>query len=345
MSADGGEFPFVYQPGQFINVQLTIDGKRINRSYTLASSPTRGDACELSIKREPMGLASRFIHDNLKVGDVLKVSGPSGKFIFTGENASGVVLIAGGVGITPVMSILRYLTDRAWIGDIHFLIVAKTEQDLIFRDEIRWLQSRHPNLHVCTTLTRPDSSGMWTGDRGRATGELFTRFVPNLTQLPVYLCGPNEMMDATTELLVGLGVPSHTIFTEAFAGRKSASADGANSDADTAPAAASAVATSPVTPSSMPMQHPTAGTTTIRFSRSSSSTQVDADTTILEAAESVSVEIPYECRSGICGQCKIQLIEGNVLMDCEDALSASEKAMGLILACQAHPKSTVVVDA
>lgn len=345
MSADGGEFPFVYQPGQFINIQLTIDGKRVSRSYTLASSPTRSDACELSIKREPMGLASRFIHDNLKVGDVLKVSGPSGKFSFTGENASGVVLIAGGVGITPVMSILRYLTDRAWFGDIHFLIVAKTEQDLIFRDEIRWLQSRHPNLHVCTTLTRPDSSGMWTGDRGRATGELFTRFVPNLTQLPVYLCGPNEMMDATTELLVSLGVSSLSIYTEAFSGRKSASVGEANSEADTAPADRYASVTSRMTPPAKPVQHTADGTTTIRFSRSSSETQVDADTTILEAAESVSVEIPYECRSGICGQCKIRLIEGNVQLNCEDALSASEKATGLILACQAYPRSTVVVDA
>ena len=293
MSTDGGEFPFVYQPGQFLNIQLMIDGKRVNRSYTLASSPTRTDACELSIKREPMGLASRFIHENFKVGDVLKVSGPSGKFTFTGDSASGVVLIAGGVGITPVMSILRYLTDRAWTGNIHFLIVAKTEQDLIFRDELRWLQSRHSNLHVCITLTRPDSGGMWTGDRGRATAELFNRFVPNLTQLPVYLCGPNEMMDATTELLLVLGVPSSKIHTEAFSGKKSAAAGGANSDADTASVAPSTVAKSPVTSPAMPMQHATAGTATIRFSRSSNSTQVDADTTILEAAESVSVEIPY----------------------------------------------------
>ncbi len=345
MSADGGEFPFVYQPGQFINIQLMVDGKRVNRSYTLASSPTRAEACELSIKREPMGLASRHIHENFKVGDVLKVSGPSGKFSFTGETASGVVLVAGGVGITPVMSILRYLTDRAWMGNIHFLIVAKTEQDLIFRDEIRWLQSRHPNLHICTTLTRPDSSGMWTGDRGRPTGELFTRFVPNLTQLPVYLCGPNEMMDATTELLVSLGVPSSKIYTEAFAGKKSGTSNDATVEANTTPIANSAVMKSPATPPVMPMQPAAGSTATIRFSRSGSSTQVDADTTILEAAESASVEIPYECRSGICGQCKTKLTSGRVAMDCEDALTAAEKSAGFILACQARPLSDVVVDA
>ena len=201
VAVDGGSFPFTYQPGQFLNLQLMIDGKRVNRSYTLASSPTRGDSCELSIKREPMGLASRHIHDQFQIGDVLKVSGPSGKFVFSGNEATSVLLIAGGVGITPVMSIARYLTDRAWSGEIYFLIVAKTEQDLIFRDEIELLKQRFPRLHVCVTLTRCDAHSMWTGTRGRLTGSLLQRFVPGLTQVPVYLCGPNEMMDTTRDLL------------------------------------------------------------------------------------------------------------------------------------------------
>ena len=342
MSADGGEFPFVYQPGQFINIQLMIDGKRVNRSYTLASSPTRSDACELTIKREPSGLASRYIHESLRVGDVLPVSGPSGKFVFTGDSASGVVLIAGGVGITPVMSILRYLTDRAWTGAIHFLIVAKTEQDLIFRDELRWLQSRHPNLHVCITLTRTEPQSMWTGNRGRATAELMTRVIPNLAQLPVYLCGPNEMMDATTELLLQLGVPSSQIHTEAFAGKKSTAT---NAEPDIMPLTESAPGTFSATSTAMSKQTAKVGASTIRFSRSGHSTQIDADTTILEAAEALSIEIPYECRSGICGQCKTRLLAGTVQMDCEDALSAAEKASGFVLACQARPQSDVNVEA
>ena len=182
---------------------------------------------------------------------------------------------------------------------------------------------------------------MWTGDRGRATAELFNRFVPNLTQLPVYLCGPNEMMDATTGLLTTLGVPSSKIHTEAFAGNKSSVSNG---EGETASASDSAPTTSRATPPSITMPPAKGGTATIRFSRSGSSTQVDADTTILEAAESVSIEIPYECRSGICGQCKTRLLEGIVQMDCEDALSATEKAAGFILACQARPQSHVVVD-
>ncbi len=342
MSTDGGEFPFVYQPGQFINIQLMIDGKRVNRSYTLASSPTRSDACELTIKREPWGLASRHIHESLRIGDVLSVSGPSGKFVFTGDNSSGVVLIAGGVGITPVMSILRYLTDRAWKGAIHFLVVAKTEQDLIFRDELRWLQSRHPNLHVCITLTRTEPHSMWTGNRGRANAELLTRVIPNLTQLPVYLCGPNEMMDATTELLLKIGVPTSRIHTEAFAGKKSLVT---TAEMETEPPEVSPPGISPATSTETITQPENVATATIRFSRSGHSTQVDADMTILEAAEALSIEIPYECRSGICGQCKTRLLGGTVQMDCDDALSAAEKASGFVLACQARPQSDVSVEA
>jgi ferredoxin-NADP reductase/DMSO/TMAO reductase YedYZ heme-binding membrane subunit len=340
MAVDGGQFPFDYQPGQFINIQLMIDGKRVNRSYTLASSPTRRDSCELSIKREPLGTASRYIHDHLQVGDVVKLSGPSGKFTFTGNGASSVLLIAGGVGITPLMSITRYLTDRAWSGDIYFLIIAKTEQDLIFHDEIRLLQKRFPQLHVCITLTRCNDSTMWVGERGRATGSLLQRFVRDVRSVPVFLCGPNEMMDATREMLQGIGVPDSIVRTEAFAGKKSAVAS-----SETVAVESNMAEKHETTLMSPPVFSTNITASSVSFHRSHIQALVPPDTTILEAAESVSIALPFECRSGFCGQCKMRLIEGQVQMDCEDALSPSEKAGGWILACQARPKSHVKVDA
>ncbi len=335
-AADGGSFPFVYMPGQFLTIQLTIDGKRVNRSYTIASSPTRRDACELSIKREPLGLASRFMHDQLRVGDVLKVSGPSGKFIFTGQEAPAVLLISGGVGITPMMSIVRYLTDRAWAGDIYFVIVATTEQDLIFHDEIEWLKRRFPRLLVCQTLTRSAPDSMWSGDRGRITESLLTRFVPDLARHPIYLCGPNEMMDATRILLVTLGVDNSQIRTEKFAAHRGAEAT---------PAPASEDQMSPKSIDTPSSQEVAISNATISFARSMLQTSVSSETSVLEAAEALSIQLPYECRSGICGQCKTRLIEGKVVMDSEDALSPSEKKNRLILACQARPLSNLVVDA
>ncbi len=340
MAVDGGSLPFEYQPGQFINIHLTIDGKQVNRCYTLASSPTRRAGCELSIKREPMGTASRFMHDQLQAGDLVSISGPSGKFTFKGDEASSVFLIAGGVGITPLMSITRYLTDRAWSGDIYFLIVAKTEQDLIFSDEIRFLQMRFNRLHVCITLTRCGDSSMWTGARGRVTGPLIQNFVPSLNSVPVFLCGPAGMMDSTREVLRSIGVPDSLVRTEAFGGRTSGNSTSATVSGRLSTAEKSEAIITPPTLSSV--KHTTS---TVTFSRSNIHTQVSSDTTILEAAEGASVELPFECRSGFCGQCRMRLLDGDVQMHCDDALSQSEKAGRWILACQARPLSnTVVVD-
>ena len=88
----------------------------MKRSYTIASSPTQAHYCAVTVKREENGVVSRFLHDEVKEGDLLELSAPGGKFVFTGEEADSIVLIAGGVGITPMMSAIRYLTDNrlAW---------------------------------------------------------------------------------------------------------------------------------------------------------------------------------------------------------------------------------------
>lgn len=337
VALDGGALPFEFQPGQFINVQLYIDDKRVNRSYTLASSPSNKTAYELTTKREPLGLASRHMHDQLQAGDVLKVSGPAGRFVCTGHGASSVLLIAGGVGITPVMSICRYLTDTAWPGNIYFLIVAKTEADLIFREEIRLLEQRFPNMRVCVTLSRTKDTDPWMGERGRISAERLQRFVPRIETIPVYLCGPNKMMDATRALLREIGVPDSQVYTEAFSGKKSAKE----------PMADSLLPRDNAGDQMMTGMMPaiTITSASIRFARSEVETEISTETSILNAAEAAGIDLPFECRSGICGQCKVMLKSGQVDMDCEDALSTTEKATGFVLACQAKPVSNVVVDA
>ncbi len=127
-----------------------------------------------------------------------------------------VLLIAGGVGITPLMSIVRYLTDRSWNGDIYFLVVARSEQDLIFKDELALLQERFNRLHVCTNLTRSKPGDDWRGEQRRASESLFKKLMPNYINTPVYLCGPNEMMSTTRTMLLGAGVAESLIHTEAF---------------------------------------------------------------------------------------------------------------------------------
>jgi ferredoxin-NADP reductase/DMSO/TMAO reductase YedYZ heme-binding membrane subunit len=319
---DGGPLPFEYQPGQYLSLQLMIDGKRVNRSYTIASSPTLEGACELTIKRDPNGLVSRFLHDHLKVGDVIKVTAPAGKFVFTGSESPAILMIAGGVGITPLMSVARFLADRAWDGEIYFVVVARKESDIIFYEELQGLSKRFANFHICITLTQPDAEGSWPGHRGHISEVLLQNLAGDLKRLPVHLCGPKGMMEATRELLIECGVPKEQIKTEEFVSPRATEASVA-----------------------VEQLEPVAAAARVSFNRSKLEAEIDAETTVLEVAEASSIDLPFECRSGICGQCKTRLLSGSVVMDSEDALTATEKANGWILACQAHASSDVVVDA
>jgi glycine betaine catabolism B len=344
VSPDGGRLPFDYLPGQYLNLQLNIDGRRVNRSYTIASSPTRSVYCELSIKREDAGLASLYLHRHLHEGDRLKISAAAGKFIFTGQESDSVVLIAGGVGITPLMSITRYLTDRAWAGEIFLLIVAKTENALIFKDELDLLKKRFPNLRVCVTLTRLKPDDAWDGPRGRVTQDWLTQAVPDLPRRLFYVCGPDAMMSSAGELLLKMGVPPSNIRFEAFVspGAPLRSAEAAVADG--------VPVTTPAESKPWLMEDRLTNIdfmmpTTATFARSGKTATLTPDTTILEASESVGVDLPFECRSGICGQCKVRLVAGSVVMETEDAISPSEKGAGWVLACQARARADVTVDA
>ena len=331
--ADGGELPFDYRPGQYLTLRLTVDGKSVNRSYTIASSPTRRGYCELTVKREAMGISSGHLHREVRDGDSLAVAAPAGNFVFTGAEADGVVLLAGGVGLTPLMSVVRYLTDQSWSGGIYLLVVARTEGDIIFRDEIEHLRRRFPNLHVCITLSRASAANGWTGERGRLTTELLTRFVPDLARRPVYVCGPDEMMAATLRVLRELGVPDANVKTEAFAAKTSQLAEAPAGEPDAAPETVRA--TGPAD-GDVALPAPAGDGQTITFAKSGRARFVTDGVSILEAAEAVGVAIQFECRAGVCGQCKTKLLSGTVRMTSEEALGRSEKAAGWILACQAH---------
>ena len=108
---NGQEIPFDYLPGQFLTLNISPQGIPTRRSYTIASSPLWRDRIEITVKREPQGLVSRWLHDDLKVGDEVEIEAPNGTFTFTGDQSQSIVLIGAGIGITPMMSVARYLTE------------------------------------------------------------------------------------------------------------------------------------------------------------------------------------------------------------------------------------------
>ncbi|WP_430453363.1 2Fe-2S iron-sulfur cluster-binding protein [Rhodopirellula europaea] len=320
VSPTDDQIPFTFLPGQFLKLQ-TIGERSVNRAYTIASPPTRENYIEITVKREDDGEVSRFLHDHVDQGETLELTGPFGRFTFSGSEHDSVVLIGGGVGITPLMSIVRALVDTAWKNDIYFLYSCRSPHDFIFRDELKDIQQDNENLHLAVTFSRTleDVEGF---HRGRITREFIAASVPGLTVKRVYICGTPEMAKAIKEMLQELGVPQNAIALEAFG--TTARAPQKIDDQDDAPNENAPVAT---------------------FSRSEQTCRLKPQQTILEAAEEVGVEIDNACRSGTCGTCKVRLTSGKVTMEVEDALTAEDREEGIILACQARTDQNVVVEA
>ncbi|MBI2827198.1 MAG: 2Fe-2S iron-sulfur cluster binding domain-containing protein [Planctomycetia bacterium] len=328
MNPLGGMLPFSYLPGQFLTVTVPFDGKPTKRGYTIASSPTQHDFAEITVKHEEGGEVSGFLHSRVQQGDLVEFSGPSGAFIFTGRECKCILLIGGGVGITPLMSVLRYLTDRCWPGDIYLMYGCRTPQDIIFREELDYLQRRHPNLRVVITVSHPEGTD-WKGQKGRITKELISQSVPNLASRYVHVCGPVPMMEAVKTMLAQLGVSRERIKTESFglALGKPEPAPRA------APPAGAGLDTTAVT---LP---------TVTFSLSDKSAPLPPDKVVLDVADEIGVPIDNSCRVGTCGTCRVKLLSGSVTMAVEDGLEPGDKQRGIILACQAKAKGNVVVEA
>ncbi|HTV41437.1 MAG TPA: ferric reductase-like transmembrane domain-containing protein [Candidatus Sulfotelmatobacter sp.] len=341
---DGGRLPFEHQAGQYLVLSLVIDGKKVNRTYTISSPPTRPDFCEITVKREENGYVSRHLHEMIREGDMIQVSAPAGRFTFDGTQADSIVLIAGGVGITPLMSIVRDLTDRNWKGGIFFIYSAKTQNDIIFKRELEDLQARSSNVRVHVTLSRADGAD-WNGHKGRVNGPFLGMCVPNIAERPVYICGPQTMMTPTIQLLRDLGVPADKIKSEEFIAAKRLETAAPGVPLGVQPLGCPGSAVNETTPTSDLLPDDDNGEPVLTLARSGKSLPLAPDKVLLEIAEEAGVNIDYECRSGICGRCKTRLLSGQVSMETQDALTDEEKAKNIILMCQAKATSRVTVDA
>ena len=330
MNPLGGVLPFTYLPGQYITVSVIIGGSLVKRSYTIASSPTQRDYIELTVKHSKGGQVSGHLHSTIQEGDLLGLSGPAGTFVFTGRECKCILLIAGGVGITPLMSVLRYLLDRSWSGEIFLIYGCRSPEDIIFREELEYLRQRNKNLRVVITILQGGEKG-WVGPTGNITKQLIMESVPDLAERYVHICGPVPMMEAVKRSLAELGVPTTRIVTEAFGPamgkveRISPPTVGATERVN------SSFAEQEITP-------------TVTFHDSGKTALLPAGKVVLDIAEELGIDIDYSCRAGTCGVCRIKLLSGNVTMAVEDGLQSGDKENNIILACQAVARNNIVVQ-
>ncbi|HSB69341.1 MAG TPA: FAD-binding oxidoreductase [Candidatus Methylomirabilis sp.] len=204
-------------PGQFLQITVPVpDGSRphTRRSFTISSAPTETGVLQITVKRNPAGTVSNYLHLQGRVGECFDLRAPFGRFSFTEGRAGRICLIGGGSGVTPLRAILRYICDRQVPMEAVLMDFNRREDDIIFHREFQEMPSVHTGVRVHFALTEPGPA--WRGLTGRIRADLLDQCLQGFEPALVYLCGPPPMMDGARELLVARGIPPEHIVTESF---------------------------------------------------------------------------------------------------------------------------------
>jgi ferredoxin-NADP reductase len=331
---------FSFKPGQFVTLKVNINGTDVRRSYTISSSPSRPHCLEITIKRTPQGLLSNWMHDHVKLGDHLSVYGPSGMFSCFNYPSRKILFIGAGSGITPVMAMLRWIADTAADVDTRLLVSAKSPREIIFKNELNWISSRHSGIRVGITCTsRVTGADAWTGFTGRCDERMLKLFAPDILERHIFMCGPQPFMEAVKQTLKAMDFPLANLHTESFGEGRVAGGEKVDARDAVKPSAAAAPSADRT-----PAEAPKTAAFQVNFTRSGKTVTTTGDASLLELAEANGIEIDYACRSGVCGTCKTKLNRGKVDMT-ENELSEEEKADGFIYPCVAHPVSDIEIEA
>jgi glycine betaine catabolism B len=377
---------FQYKPGQFVNLEIEIDGKPVLRSYSISSSPTRPYHLTLTIKRVPSpadrpelspGLVSNWLHDRLDVGDRVKlIGGPMGHFTCLPKLPAKMLLISAGSGITPMMSMVRWMQDTMAACDVIFLHSATLPEDLVFRSELETIAAQMPNVQLAITITRPSLRHPWMGLTGRISQLMLDLMVPDLLERSVYVCGPGGFMQSIRALLEDMKFPMQNYLEESFGSRSSSPVQPVIrpphwSNKTTTKRGISSSPVHPVIESIRDTESPetmfvkaspmeVAASTNgkgshtsqpafapvIHFIQSDRRVQVDGSASILEVAEQEGIQIRHACRVGACGACKVEVRKGEVrYASPPSALTSADQERGHALACVACPVGSIAIEA
>lgn len=317
--------PFAFQAGQFLTVQVQTDRQPQVRCYSISSAPEASGYLEISVKRQ--GVVSGMLHATLRPGSTLLAKPPAGRFTYPAGDDRPIALIAGGIGITPLVSMLRHGVVAEPGRPITLLYSARGRRELVFWDELSALARRHPHVRLVGTVTERDEG--WQDRVGRIDGALVANYVPNAAHSVFLMCGPTEMVESTRKALLALGVPEAQIRFEVFKASAAIGAAGPSEADRTGDVAASgALATS----------------TRLDLVRTGRSVEVASSQTLLDAAERGGAGIPTLCRAGVCGTCRTRLLSGTARCT-SDALDDRDRGSGFVLPCVTWAESDCALEA
>lgn len=317
-----------YQPGQFLTVILDINGKEVRRSYSLCTSPFLDPFPGISVKRVTDGLVSNYLNDQLRPGKTIEIMKPLGSFTtsFHSQNKTQYYMIAGGSGITPIMSITKSVLVNEPNSKVTLLYCSRSEDQIIFYKQLEELKEKHAGkLEIIHNLSKPQAG--WKGMSGRLDNSKLKEVLSwsdeeNLHEKKYFVCGPEGLMDTALKTLKEIGVADNLIHEESFYTDLDAKEATKKAQGEMAPALTREVS--------------------VNVEGQEYFFEVAPDKTILEAGLDNSVDMPYSCQSGLCTACRGRLIAGKVDMIEDAGLSEGEIADGYILCCSSKPASSDV---
>lgn len=326
----GEPMKFDYKPGQFMTFVLEINGKQACRSYTLSSTPSRPYSLMVTIKRVEGGLVSNYLIEHLQPGQSVRVLPPTGHFNLFDIPAKKYLFLSAGCGITPMYSMSRYLTDSQMDADIAFVHSARTQEDIIFKTTLETMAARHTSFKLRYVVEDVTSKTVWHAgevlhDIGRLTADNLRHLVPDFAERTVFLCGPEPYMQAVKNILSELDFDMTQLHHESFA---------------------TAVQDAQHQFKQVEIQgiESTNANSPFMLSIGDRKRALTADQTLLEGIEAEGLPIIAACRSGVCGACKCQVLEGDVESSSTMTLTPDEIKAGFVLACSTKLKSDAILS-
>lgn len=311
----GGTPPFSYRAGQHLTLLVDVDGTTQRRCYSFSTSPQVAGRPAITVKRTANGVVSNYLHDRVRTGDTLLALEPTGDFALDTDPGAHRhrILVAGGIGITPLVSIAEAVLHGEPTSRISLFYGNRHEGEIAFRQRLAMLEEGFPSrFRVCHALDRAPAG--WRGLRGPLDGQRLLQALAGERAERYFVCGPEPMMQSVCAALESAGVPRAHIRTERFA---YAAADATRIPAHDAE---------------------------IHFARSGRRVKARAGQTILQAGLEAGIDLPHSCTMGGCGACKLRRLDGRVIMNEPNCLSEGERDSGHLLSCCAYADTDVVIE-
>lgn len=321
---------FGFTQGQYLTLRKEIDGQDLRRSYSICAGVDDGEL-RVGVRKVRGGTFSNWINEQLRPGDTVSVMAPQGRFFVPIEPQARRhhLGIAGGSGITPILSIMKTVLAREPGSRFTLVYGNRSLKSTMFKEEIEDLKDRYMTRlvlhHVFSDehTDAPINMGLMNRDK---IGEFLQGPVPAGSIDHAYVCGPFQMNDEAEAALRAAGVVEDRIHIERFGVPQQAAGE-----------------VGAVVHQARPGDAEQARVTIIRDGLRREITFTKDQPSILDAASAAGMEVPYSCTSGVCGTCRAKLVEGQVRMERNFALDKKEVAAGFILTCQAHPTTERVV--